>query len=71
MAIYRQVYAVLRYDAFQDASTPIENLVTVTRVLLDEETARAEVARLTAINEQKGCRYFMQATRMFEHSSKS
>jgi len=66
MEKYRQVYAILRYDAFQGPSTPIENLISVKRILLDEEKARAEVERLNGLNEEKGCRYFMQATRMSE-----
>jgi hypothetical protein len=70
MAIYRQVYAILRYDEFQDSSTTIENRVTVTRVMLEEANARAEVQRLNAMNAQKGCRYFMQATRLLEGSAK-
>jgi hypothetical protein len=57
-------YAVLRYDSFHDTSTPIENLVTVMRVLLDEATARAEVERLNALNGEKGCKYFVQITRI-------
>lgn len=71
MAIYRQVYAILRYDEFQDNSTAIENRVTVTRVILEEAIARAEVQRLNSMNAQKGCRYFVQATRLLEGSAEA
>jgi hypothetical protein len=71
MAIYRQVYAILRYDEFQDSSIAIENRVTVTRVTFEEATARAEVQRLNSLNAQKGCKYFMQATRLLEGSAEA
>jgi hypothetical protein len=62
----KQVYAILRYDEFQDPSAPIENRVTVTRVVHDEATARAEVQRLNDLNAGKGCRYYWQVTRLNE-----
>jgi len=71
MTAYEQAYAVLRYDEFQDSSIPIENRMTVTRVLFDEANARAEVQRLNALNGEKGCRYFMQATKVIERSTES
>jgi len=61
---HRQVYAILRYDEFQDPSVAIENRVTVTQVVEDEATARREVARLNGINSNKGCRYYFQSTRL-------
>jgi hypothetical protein len=66
MASRIHVYAIVRYDEFQGAETPIENRVTVTRVVYEEETARAEVARLNNLNAEKGCRYFCQTTRLDE-----
>ena len=65
----RQVFAILRYDEFQDPGTPIENRVTVTRVVQDEARARSEVRRLNTLNGAKGCRYFCQATRLAESDS--
>jgi hypothetical protein len=66
MASRTHVYAIVRYDEFQGGETPIENRVTVTRVVYEETTARAEVARLNALNAEKGCRYFWQTTRLEE-----
>ena len=60
----KQVYAIVRYDDFQDPSVPIENRVTVTQVVQDEVTARQEVDRLNGINAEKGCRYYCQTTRL-------
>jgi hypothetical protein len=62
----KPAFAILRYDEFQDPAVPIENRVTVTRVVHDETTARAEVDRLNALNGGKGCRYFWQTTRLAE-----
>jgi hypothetical protein len=64
MPIFEHVYAIVRYDAFQADSVAIENRVTVTRVVRDEATARAEVARLNHLNRDKGCKYFWQVTRL-------
>jgi len=66
MKAQKQVYAILRYDEFQDPASPIENRVTVTRVVRDEATARAEVQRLSDLNAEKGSRYYWQATRLVE-----
>lgn len=66
MIIKKQVYAVVRHDEFQPPSTPIENMVTVTRVFSVESRAHAEVERLSKLNQDKGCRYFVQVTRLAE-----
>jgi hypothetical protein len=66
MKSQKQVYAVLRYDEFQSPATPIENRISVIRVVHNEATAKAEVQRLSDLNSQKGCRYFWQATRLAE-----
>jgi hypothetical protein len=66
MGTRKQVFAILRYDEFQDSAVPIENRVTVTRIVDDEMTARTEVQRLSDLNGKKGCRYFWQATRYAE-----
>jgi hypothetical protein len=70
MATKKQVFAILRYDGFQPPSTPIENLVTVTSVAPGELQARAEAARLNELNGEKGCTYFVQATKLLEDSGK-
>ena len=64
MGVRKQVFAILRYDEFQDPSVPIENRVTVTAIVSDQATAQAEVDRLNKLNGVKGCRYFWQNTRM-------
>jgi len=69
MAARKPVYAILRYDEFQDSATAIENRVSVTRVVHDEATARTEVKRLNDLNAEKGCKYFWQATRLAESSN--
>ena len=47
------------FDEFADL------LVTVKEVVRSQEVAEAEVARLNALNEGKGVRYFWQTTRLF------
>jgi hypothetical protein len=69
MTTEKQVYAILRYDEFQDPATLIENRVTVTGVVRDEATARAEVQRLNDLNAEKGSRYYWQATRLVESAN--
>lgn len=66
MKASRPAFAILRYDGFHDSKVPIENRVTVTRIVQDETTARAEVQRLNDLNSDKGCKYFWQATRLAE-----
>lgn len=61
-----EVFAIVRYDEFQDSRTPIDVRVTVTRIVHDEATARAEVKRLNDLNSAKGSRYWFQATRLAE-----
>ena len=56
------VFAVVRYDAFQDASVLPQNRITVTKIVSNEEAARAEVDRLNRLNGGKGCIYFWQVT---------
>ena len=41
-----------------------EDKVTVKRVVWNLDEARAEVERLNRINQDKGCRYFWQYTRV-------
>ena len=69
MKSHKQVYAVLRYDDFQNSATPIENRISVVRVVHDEATAKAEAQRLNDLNSEKGCRYFWQATRLAESAN--
>jgi hypothetical protein len=58
------LFVILRYDAFQDTSVPIENRVTATGLVADAATAEREVARLKSLNASKGCYYFWQPVRL-------
>jgi hypothetical protein len=57
-----QAYAVIRLDPDRGR---LEDQVTVKEIVSSLELAEAEVARLNALNAEKGCRYFWQATRLF------
>lgn len=63
-----QVFAILRFDSFQDPSVAIQNRVTVTKIVLDRSVADAEVQRLNKENGAKSCIYFCQSTRLVEAS---
>ena len=59
----QQVYAIVRIDRFNSDASP-EDMVTVKEIVSSIETARAEVARLNALNGPKGAEYFWQTTRL-------
>ena len=56
------MYAVVR---FHPAREDPEFAITVKEVVRSREIAEAEVARLNALNADKGARYFCQITRLF------
>jgi len=63
----RQVWAVVRGDSssvLPESVPDLANQVVVKEVLLDEGLAAAEVARLNALNREKGAYYFYQVTRL-------
>jgi len=60
---FKHVYAVVRIDLPPDESTP-ENSVTVIKVFSSETAAKREVSRLNKLNQEKGCKYVMNITRM-------
>jgi hypothetical protein len=60
-----EVFAVLRWDGFHGPETEPDTLVTVKEVVRSPELAEAEVARLNALNEGKGVRYWWALTRLF------
>jgi hypothetical protein len=62
--VKEQVFAIVRYDGFQSPQVPIENRITVTKVIYERSVADSEVKRLNAVNGEKGCVYFWQATRV-------
>ena len=61
---FRHVHAIVRVDSFLPSDSPIEDQVTVVRVLTDPTLARREVDRLNTVNGHKGVRYFLQTTRL-------
>ncbi len=74
---HEDVFAVVRVDYdYPDApnTSPDEDglsirfgvyEVTIKEIVRTVEAARAEVARLSALNTEKGCRYYWQGTRYF------
>ena len=61
---YDHVFAVVRVDMFHGLEVPAESLVVVKKVVWTQEVAEAEVARLNHLNQDKGCVYFWQITRL-------
>jgi hypothetical protein len=55
------VWAVIRVEP--EITNP-EWHITVTKILRSQAAAERKVARLNALNESKGCRYFRQVTRL-------
>lgn len=53
-----EVYAILRWDGFHGAETALEERITLKEVVRNQALAEAEVARLNALNEGKGVRYW-------------
>lgn len=60
------VWAVIRYDP---GMAEPETQFTVTEVVHDGDIAEAEVARLNALAAGRGCRYFLQGTRLYPPGS--
>ena len=61
---FRPAYAVVRIDGDLGAEIPAESLITVKEIWLSREKAESEVARLNALNANKGTQYFWQYTRL-------
>lgn len=61
-----QVYAVIRVDDSRSA----EDAITVKEILPTMEEAVQEAERLNTLNNDKGARYFWQATRYFPEGRK-
>ena len=60
----RHVYAVVRVDAACSSDIVWTNKITIKEIVLTEEEAAAEVARLMQVNRDKDCLYFWQTTRL-------
>lgn len=61
----KQVYAIIRADLSCSFVTPIDNIVTVTRIVDDIKEAEKEVTRLSNLKSEKGCKYWWQTTRLY------
>ena len=57
-------YAIIRIDDIESADVSLEDRVTVKSVVWSLDRARSEVDRLNGLNQDKGCRYFWQYTRV-------
>jgi hypothetical protein len=69
------VYAIIRFDFYDDRDIPLcelvpEDRITVKKLVWTTEEAQAEVDRLNRINADKGCVYFWQTTRLTRHAHK-
>lgn len=64
MRNHDQAYAIVRLDAADANDAPIQPRITVKRIVWTLKEAEDDVARLSALNAEKGCEYFWQATRV-------
>jgi hypothetical protein len=58
------VYAIIRYDAFQGAETPIENKIAIKAIFWDADSAQKEIDRLNKLQAGKNVYYFLQIARL-------
>lgn len=67
---FQEVYAVIRQDIWRDMNRAmIEEVITIKEVVMTQEIAEQEVARLNKLNEGKGAKYWWQYTRFFPEGS--
>src|SRR4051812_6303600 len=57
-------YAVVRVDDFLGADSPVEDRITIKKVVRDRETAESEADRLNRLQKEPGVRYLAQITRL-------
>jgi hypothetical protein len=57
-------YAIVRIDDFLGPQSPIENRITVKKIMWDADAADREVERLNGLKNATGIRYFSQITRV-------
>lgn len=62
--IKRPVYAIIRYDRFQDEHVALNNRITVKAIVFDLVEAEKEVKRLNELNGEKGAFYWWQYTQL-------
>jgi hypothetical protein len=63
---YRHVFAVIRLDDVHSPDAPLEDRFYLKKVMLTEEAAEHEVARLNALNSDKNCRYVVHIAQLDE-----
>jgi hypothetical protein len=63
---YRHVFAVIRLDDFHSSDAALEDRFYVKKVMLTEEAAQEEAARLNAVNSDKDCRYVVHIAQLDE-----
>jgi hypothetical protein len=61
---YDHVFAIVRVDRFHDPVATPETAIMVKKIVRSEQLAEDEVARLNALNRDKGSLYFWQITRL-------
>jgi hypothetical protein len=54
-AKYDHVFAIIRVDSFQTADSPLEEAITVKKIVRDRSAAEQEVERLNKLNADVGC----------------
>jgi hypothetical protein len=61
---FDHAFVILRIDCFQGSETPLEDKVTVTKILFDGDAAEKEVERLNSLHPDSRVRYFSQLARL-------
>lgn len=61
---YLHAYAIVRYETERDPSVPINDRITVKKIVFDPDYAESETRRLNELNRDKGACYFWQITRI-------
>lgn len=65
-AKYPHVFTVIRLDDLDSPDAPLEDRFYVKKVMLTEQAAEQEAARLNALNSDKNCRYFVHIAQLDE-----
>ena len=64
--ISKAAFAIVRVDQFHSEETSLVERITVKKIVFSKEFAESEVERLTRLNIEKGCIYFVTSTRISE-----
>lgn len=63
-AKYDHVFAIIRIDMFHSDDVPLQDVITVKKVVWTAEAAEAEVNRLNALKNGRKSMYFWELTRL-------